>query len=65
MTQFKNDIIKTVKLIEKRNEEIKNIKDLDKKYSNFNIYLNFEDESDANNMLNTKDVLINKNEIDE
>ena len=65
MTQFKNDIIKTVKLIEKREEEIKNIKNLDKKFSNFNIYLNFEDESDTKNMLNTKDVMVNKNEIED
>ena len=54
-----------MKLIEKREEEIKNIKNLDKKFSNFNIYLNFEDESDTKNMLNTKDVIVNKNEIED
>ena len=32
MTKFKNDIIKTIKLIEKREEEIKTLKNLDKKY---------------------------------
>ena len=65
MTQFKNDIIKTVKLIEKREEEIKNLKKLDKKYSHLNIYLNFEDESDAKEMLNKKDIVKDKNEIED
>ena len=64
MSQFKNEIIKTLKLIEKREEEIKNIKILNKKYSNLNIYLNFENESDARNMLNNKDIMMNKNELE-
>ena len=64
MTKFKNDIIKTMKLIEKREEEIKTLKNLDKKYSNFNIYLNFEDESDAKNMLDDKVIKANKDEIE-
>ena len=64
MNQFKNDLMKSLKLVEKREEEIKNLKNLDKKYSNLNIYLNFEDESDANNMLHDKDIMMNKNELE-
>ena len=64
MSQFKNDLMKSLKLVEKREEEINNLKNLDKKYSNLNIYLNFEDESDANNMLNDKDIMMNKNELE-
>jgi hypothetical protein len=57
MTQFKNEFMKVLKEIEKREDEIKNIKQLDQKYSNFHIYYNFENESDVKNNLNNKNII--------
>ena len=67
INQFKNEIIKTMKLIQKREEEINNIKNLDQKYSNLNIYLNFQNDSDSdtkNILENNKDIISEKNTLE-
>ena len=64
MFQFKNDFMRVLKEIEKREEEIKNIKILDEKYSNLRIFYNFENESDVKNKLDNKNFM-SKEEIEQ
>ena len=57
MLQFKNEFLRVLKEIEKREDEIRNIKSLDQKYSNLRIFYNFENESDVKNSINNKNII--------
>jgi hypothetical protein len=54
MLQFKNELLRVLKEIEKREDEIRNIQLLNQQYSNLRIFYNFENESDVKNKINDK-----------
>ncbi len=60
MLQFKNELLRVLKEIEKREEEIKNIQLLNQQYSNLRIFYNFENESDVKNNIENKNIISRK-----
>ena len=49
MVKFKNELMRVIREIEKREDDIRTLKRLEQKYWNLRIYNNFENESDVKN----------------
>ena len=63
MVKFKSELMRVIREIEKREDEIRALKRLEQKYSNLRIYHNFENESDVKEQLKNKD-LISREELE-
>ena len=47
MVKLKNELMRVIREIEKREDDIRTLKRLEQKFSNLHIYHNFENESDV------------------
>ena len=63
MVKFKNELMRVIREIEKREDDIRTLKRLEQKFSNLRIYHNFENESDVKEQLKNKD-LISREELE-
>ena len=63
MVKFKNELMRVIREIEKREDDIRTLKRLERKFPNLRIYHNFKNESDVKEQLKNKD-LISREELE-
>ena len=63
MVKFKNELMRVIREIEKREDDIRTLKRLEQKFPNLRIYHNFKIESDVKEQLKNKD-LISREELE-